>query len=123
MDIFAGAGDILWKMVFLQAAAAVLVVFLLKKYLERELFMGALEKIARMKDPAIPVEDVVVVCAAKLSGDDEFRLRSLLKDRFPLAEVTLGENAALGGGVVVRAGEEVLDFSLAAKLKLLFNRS
>jgi F0F1-type ATP synthase delta subunit len=117
-------GNVIVKILVLQAAVAALVLFLLKKFLDRELFIGALEKIAAFPaDQGADLDEVVVVSARKLSGDDEFRLRAILKGRFPGAVITVGENRSLWGGVVVRAGRHIFDFSLGTRIIQLLKLS
>ena len=103
---------------------AALVLFLLKRSLDRELFLCALEKLAHVSvDEAAGVDEVVVVAARKLSGDEGSRLRTVIKERWPQAEVIVGEDRALGGGIVIRAAGHVLDLSLGTRIKQLFKRS
>ena len=124
MDVLARSltdGNVIMKILVLQVVVAVLVVFLLKKFLEHELFMCALEKIANAPlEQGAEVDEVVVVSAGKLTGDEEFRLRTIIKGRFPGAEITVGKDRSLGGGLVVRAGGHVYDFSLWTRMRRLF---
>lgn len=117
-------GNVLMKIVFLQVAVAVFIIFVLKKLLERELFMSMLEKVAHL--PTLQgecVDDIVVVAGGKLTGDEEFRLRMTMKEKFPQADVTVGEDRSLWGGVVLRAGDHVFDFSLRTKIGQLLKFS
>jgi len=117
-------GDLVVKIVVLQTVVAVFVLFLLKKLLSRELFLCALEQIAHVPaDQGAGIDEVVVVAAGRISGDEEFRLRTVIKERFPQADIIVGEDHALGGGLLVRAGGHVFDFSLWTKIRQLFKRS
>ena len=117
-------GDLVIKVVLLQAAVAALVLFLLKKLLERALFICALDKIAHIPaDEGAVLDEVVVVSGRQLSGDDEFRLRAAIRAKCPRAEIVVGKDRALGGGIVIRAGCHVLDFSLWMKMGQLFKFS
>lgn len=116
-------GHIIMKILILQAAVAVLVLFVLKKFLERELLTCALEHLVRFSPAGEEVDEVVIVTAQKLSADDEFRLRSILKEKFPRGRIVTGEDCALWGGLVVRAGTHVFDFSLWTRIRQLGKRS
>jgi F0F1-type ATP synthase delta subunit len=117
-------GNVVVKILVLQVAVAVLVVFLLKKLLDRELFLCLLEKLSHLStDQGVNTDEVIVVAAKKLSGDDEFRLRTIIKEKFPRAEVVVAEDRALRGGVLVRAGEQIFDFTLLTKSRQLFKHS
>ena len=113
-------GNVIMKILFLQASVAAFSLLLLKKLLDRELFVCALEKIAAVRgDQSENVDDVIVVVVKKLPGNDEVRLRAIIKEKFPKADVSIGEDRALWGGLEVRAGAEILDFSLWTKLRQL----
>ena len=114
-------GNIIARIVFLQAAVAALVVFMLKRFLDRELFVAAIERLSQVSAlQASEVPEVVVVAARKFSGDEEFRLRMIIKEKFPQAEIIIGEDRSLRGGLLIRAGTDVLDFTLLTKLRHLF---
>ncbi len=113
-------GNIVLKVILLQVVMAALVLFLMKKLLERELLGVALEQIAGAPlEHGVIVNEVVVVAAGRFSGDDEFRLRGVIRDRFPQARVLIGRDASLGGGLIIRMGDHVLDHSLWTRLKQL----
>jgi len=117
-------GNVIIKILLLQVAVAALVLFLLKKLLDRELFLCALEKLMQASaDQGAAVDEAIIVTANKLSGDEEFRLRTVIKARFPRAEVTIGQDRALWGGILIRAGAQVFDFSLWTKIRQLFKHS
>ncbi len=117
-------GNVIVKILLLQAAALVLALFLLKKILDRELFICVLEKIADFPaDQGADLDEVVVVSAGGLSVDDESRLRAVLKGRFPRAAIMVGRNRSLWGGVVVRAGQHIFDFSLGTRIRQLLKLS
>jgi F0F1-type ATP synthase delta subunit len=123
MDAFmrmASSGSILISVILLQIAAAALVVYLLKKLLERELFLAMLEHIAGRSMTSAEIPEVVVVAAGLFSARDEARLRAVIKGRFPQADIILGQDPSLMGGFILRAGDQVIDLSLSTRIKHLF---
>ncbi len=114
-------GNVIMKILVLQVLAALLVLFVLKKLCDRELFACALEKFSHLKkDENSAVHEVVVVAAEKLSGADEARLRALIHEKLDIAEIIIGEDGSLWGGIVIRSGGDVLDFSLQTKIRQIF---
>ena len=118
-DVF--AGGIIVKFVLLQILAIVMVLFVLKRVLERELFGLALERVSAV---SFFVEDgfteIVVLSAGKIAARNEALLRSVLTGRFPRASIVFLQDASLGGGFVIQAGPCILDYSLLTRIKQLF---
>ena len=127
MDGFAGffiEGNILAKMLILQVAVAVLVLFLLKKFFDRELFLYAMEQLSVLPDGgSFDVQEIAVLTAGKISEHDASRLTALIKMKFPRARIIMAEDASLWGGFVMRVGQKTLDCSLLLKIKQLFRIS
>jgi F-type H+-transporting ATPase subunit delta len=62
----------------------------------------------------------IVETAIPLSNDDERQLRSLVSKRFPSSKsVSFIVDTAILGGVRIRLGDEVIDFSLISQINKL----
>ena len=101
---------------FIQCVFALIVIFVLKKLLDKELMKSALEKFESCK--ASPDIKVITVRFA-LQVNDEFRHRFeyIQKRKFVQATLNFQEDASLKGGVVITLGDIILDFSLSQRLK------
>jgi F0F1-type ATP synthase delta subunit len=111
-------GHTLMKLILLQLIAAGIVVVLLKKVLDRELFRAMLEKVAGLPaDESGAVDQVVVACAGRLSSEEEARLRKVIGERFPRADIVIGRDRSLGGGFILRAGTHMCDLSVWTRLR------
>lgn len=110
---------ILYKILFLQLAAAAVIVFVLLELFKHELVRAALEALEQAEFQE-ELGEVSVVAGTILSPDDEFRLRALLRKRFPSAEVCLAVNREIRGGLVIQAGALLLDYSFLTRIKNLF---
>jgi len=99
-----------------QVIFAVVVLCVLKKLLDRELMSSALEKFESCSLPP-EISEICVYSASPVSDEFKSRLESVRKRKFAQASLKLLENAELKGGVVIAAGELVLDFSLAGRLQ------
>ena len=116
--------DVVAKILVLQLFVAAVVVFVLKKMLEKDLLLTALERASGFHPDAaaLKAERIVVVSAGKLAPGYRARLVAALKGRCPGVCVDFLENADLKGGIVVEIGGEIWDHSLATRLKHLFGQ-
>jgi F0F1-type ATP synthase delta subunit len=112
---------ILLKMFFLQAMIAVVVFVVLWILLEKELVALAIEQLTQL-DPgdARDEREVTVLAARQIPVYLENRLRVAIKDKFPKADVAVIINKEILGGVVVQAGQIIVDSSLVNKLKRMW---
>jgi F0F1-type ATP synthase delta subunit len=107
--------------ILLQLIVAVVVLFVLKAVLERELWFLALERLEAFEVPAgESVREVNVLVGCALSGDRESRLAGLLKAKFPDVQSSIIISREIGGGVVVQINGKVLDCSLTGRLQHLW---
>lgn len=112
---------ILFKMFLLQAMIAIVVLVVLWLLLEKELVTLAIEQLMQL-DPgeARDEREVTILAAKKIPVDFENRLRAVIKDKFPQAQVIVIINKEILGGVVVQAGKVLIDSSLVNKLKRMW---
>ena len=105
-----------WLLVLIvfQCAIAAGVVFFLKRRLDRELMEGALEKLYSV----VPASgQVIVKCAGPLSPEVQSRIQSMVRRKSTEVKVIVQEDPALKGGLVIEIPGQVIDFSLANRLK------
>ncbi len=112
---------ILLKIFMLQLVAVAVILFVLWKMLRRELVEAALQALEAAA-PRSDVAEVSAVSAAALSSVDEARLMALLKQKFPSAAIGLAVNAQIRSGLVIKAGELLLDYSFLTRMKSLFGQ-
>ena len=116
-------GNIFFKLVALQVLVLCAVLFILKRFLERELLVSAIEALRGWSSDRDQVAaHIDILAAAQLPDGVESILRALIKEKCPEAEVDVVLNPAIWGGIVIRIEERVLDFSLLNRLKHLFGR-
>ncbi len=124
MDGLAGFfmnGNILLKIVLFQFVFAIVVIFVMKKFMNRELFLSAMEQLyAAGGENNFDARQIEVVFAARCSADEEAQVRAVAKERFPSAEVVIRVDPSLWGGVTIRVVDKEIDCSLLTKLKQFF---
>ncbi len=114
-------GNILLKIVFFQFAIAIVVLFFMKKFLNRELILSALERFyAAADEKNADINLIEVVFSAQCSAADEAQVRAIARERFPAAQVVVKVEPSLWGGVVIRIADKVIDSSLITKIKQFF---
>jgi len=99
-----------------QCVFVVVVVLVLKKLLDKELMRAALEKFEASRVPA-EIKEITVFTAGNISDEFKSHLESIRKRKMPQANLIFLENAELKGGVVIAAGDLLLDFSLSSRLQ------
>ena len=104
-------------MLFLgQCVFAVVVILVLKKFLDKELMRAALEKFESCKASS-DITAITVRFASTLSDEFKSHLESVRKRKMPQANLNFQEDASLKGGVVIAVGDLILDFSLLSRLQ------
>jgi F0F1-type ATP synthase delta subunit len=99
-----------------QCVFALIVIFVLRKLLDRELMMVALESFESCK-VSLDIKEIAVCSASSISEEFKNRLESIKKRKMPQANLNFQEDNALKGGVVIRMGDLLLDFSLSHRLQ------
>ena len=97
-----------------QLLIAAAVIFILKRLLDKELAEAALEKFQGLE-----ARDIAAI-SIRLGRQDlhlRSRFEELARRRFPGARLTIEDDAALKGGVLIIIGEQVLDYSVADRLR------
>jgi F0F1-type ATP synthase delta subunit len=109
------------KVIILQAIAVVIVVYVLKRLLDKELRSTTLEQAIGFQpsEEARRTEKISVIAAGQLSAEFRAQLAAAFREKCPRAEVEFLENPALRGGLVVEIAGEVWDHSLTTRLKYL----
>jgi len=92
------------------------VFFFLKRNLNRELILCAIERFTVMEITS-PVDQVVVESYKPLIEAFEYQLKSIALRRFPKSEVSFSVNPELKAGIVIRLADQAIDFSLVGRLK------
>lgn len=78
-------GNVLLKVLVLQGLVGICVVWFLKKFLDHELFLSAMEQVCTVREKeAFDIQEVVIVAAGKLSVDQGSRLTALVKGHLSL---------------------------------------
>jgi hypothetical protein len=111
---------ILVQIVVFQIIGAGIVVWVLWGLLKNDLWRWALSE-AEAIDPVAGVAGVTVISARQPSPGDEARLQACLRAKFPGAVVTRIVNKEIKGGLVIKAGVLLLDYSLLTRIKHLFS--
>jgi F0F1-type ATP synthase delta subunit len=113
-------GNIILKIVILQVVIGALVLLLMKKLLDRELFAAALEQVSVLPlEHGVALDEIVVVAGCRLSEVDRARLKGVVERRYPQARLVVGEDLSLGGGLIIRVGVHVFDHSFWTRIKQL----
>jgi len=84
--------------------------------LNKELIKAAFEKLESCKIPS-DIKEISVFSASTISDEFISHLESIRQRRFNQANVNFLQNAELKGGIVIAAGDLLLDFSLASRLQ------
>ena len=95
-------------------AAAVVVVLL--RLLDKELMNAAFEKLESCKS-STEIKELSVYSATTLSDDIKGRFESVRRRKFEGAGLNYFQNPELKGGVVIAAGDLLLDFSVMSRLQ------
>ena len=112
---------VLIMIVLAQVFVAAVIVVVLWALLKRELLTAALQALLQAS-PQGDIEEVSVVTAALLSSADEQKLRVVLEGRFAAASVNFIVNPEIRGGLLIQAGDLVLDYCLLTRIKHFFGQ-
>lgn len=104
-------------MIFIgQCVFALVVIFVLKRLLDKELMKAAFEKFESCKISP-EVKEIAVRSASAISDEYKAHLESIRQRKFAHANLNFQEDKALKGGVVIAMGDLLLDFSLLSRLQ------
>ncbi len=106
----------------LQVVAALIVMAVLKKLLDRELIESALEQFEVMKyqGDSAWLKTITIVGHKPLGVEIQARFKSIAVRRFKGVVLDFSSDAELKGGVKVALQDIVIDCSLSDRLKKLF---
>ena len=107
---------ILFLIIILQLVIAGIVIFVLKNLLDKELKEAAIEKFTALK-VADTIDSIKIYHTGQLSLGVKEQLIAEAKRKFENKDIVFEQNQILKGGMVIVAGEQVLDFSLANRLE------
>src|ERR1700733_8195173 len=107
---------ILLMIFFGQCVIAVIVIFVLKRLLDKELMRAALEKFESCKISS-DIKEITILSASKVDDKLQSQFESIRKRKFAQTKLNFQENAGLKGGVVIALGDLLLDFSLSSRLQ------
>jgi F0F1-type ATP synthase delta subunit len=107
---------ILIATLFLQCIIAGIVIFVLKRLLEKELFENALEKLHSAKEMTSPI---TVITANNINIQNKSRIESLLKRKIENVSINFSQDQALKGGIILKWAQGAIDCSLSERLKHL----
>ena len=104
-------------LVFLgQCVFALVVIFILKKLLDKELMRAALESFDSCKTSS-DIREITVRWATPISDEFKSHLEYIRKHKFAQANLNFQEDSTLKGGVIIVLGDCHLDFSLSNRLQ------
>lgn len=109
----------LMVLLLLQMAVIAVIVMVLWRFLEKELLAEALRTL-NTRTAGKNVKEIVIVSARDLASPDKNRLQQLLARLFPEAATTLAVDRALKAGLIIKVGNDVLDYCLLTRLKHLW---
>ena len=113
---------ILISFILFQIVVAAGVIYVLKRLLDKDLLLTALERATAFRPSAemIKPQQIPVISAGTLTADFKSSLAAELQAKFPLTRVEFFENSALLGGIVIEIAGEIWDHSVATRLKHLW---
>ena len=115
--------NIIFLVFGLQVVLALVVIFVLKKLLDRELVESALEQFEVLKydgDPSV-IKTIAVTARKPLGAEIQSRFKSIAARRFKGMSIDFSTDAELKGGVKVVIGKMQIDCSLNDRLERLFS--
>jgi F0F1-type ATP synthase delta subunit len=99
-----------------QCVFAIIVIFVLKKLLDRELMRVALEEFESCKVSS-DTKEIAVCSASRINDEFKNHFESIRQRKMPQAKLNFQEDVAIKGGVVIAVGDDLLDFSLSSRLQ------
>ncbi|MBF0490915.1 MAG: F0F1 ATP synthase subunit delta [Candidatus Omnitrophica bacterium] len=107
---------ILMMIIVLQLFVAGIVIFILKRLLDRELEKEAFEKLMSLKTDSA-VDLITVYYAQTLSVKVQQEFTAVVKNKFVNGKIVWENLGHLKGGLIIKVNEEVFDFSLSSRLE------
>ena len=104
-----------------QLATMGIIIFLLKKNLDRELICCALEHFAVLQP--FPSSEITIESYKPLVEPVKMQLKAIASRKFSQSTIDFQVNPSLKGGVVIRLSGTAIDCSLAGRLKNLWARA
>jgi F0F1-type ATP synthase delta subunit len=92
----------------------------LKKHLDRELIAAALEKLEACK-VSPEIKEILVRSGGGVSDETKAHLESIRQRKFNQTQLNIQKDSTLKGGMVIAAGDLLLDFSLSGRLRHLWS--
>jgi len=99
-----------------QIVFAIIVIVVLKKLLEKELYLAAVEKFETCKVTE-GTKEITIRSASVINDEFKSYFEIIQKRRMPQVSLNFEIDGALKGGVVIVIGDQVFDFSLANRLE------
>ena len=115
---------IIFVVIGMQAFLALIVMFVLKKYLDRELIDVALERFETLKyqGDLAQLKEILVVSHRPLNEFVQARIKAVADKRFKGVALNLSTDTALKGGVMIVVGAVVIDNSTRQRLDALWGK-
>lgn len=102
--------------IMVQVIVASVVIYGLKRRLDRELIEAAIEKLSVIKG-SDEQGLIVVTSQINLKESWRFSIERIIKHKFSSAEIIFKQDPLLKGGIIINAFGQTLDFSIANRLK------
>ena len=102
--------------IILQLIIAGIVVFILKNFLNRELEKAAVEKVMSLRaNEDVKAINIYYAQSLPINVAEEFKV--LIQNKFVNSKIEFEQLQDLKGGLIIKVGEEILDFSLSSRLE------
>ena len=113
---------IIFLVLALQIVFALIVVVFLKKYLDRELIEAALEHFEglRYQGDLTQLKEISVVSHKALNESVQSRIKNIAAKRFRGIPLNFSTNEALGGGILIVVGQNIINNSTRHRLNALW---
>lgn len=105
-----------------QVILALIVIAVLMDRLSKELIEVALEQFDALKLPQdnAPLKEIVVISHAPLNDATSYRFKSIVARKFKGVPLSFSADNRIKGGVMIMAGESVIDCSSKKRLEKLW---
>lgn len=106
----------------LQVVLALIVVFVLKKFLSRELIDVALERfeVLKYQGDLAQLKEISVVSHKPLDGSVQARIKAVAGQRFKGIPLNFSTDSTLKGGLTITVGSTIIDNSTSNRLNALW---
>ncbi len=102
--------------ILVQAVVAAVVIYVLKRQLDRELVEAALEKLQGFHWEGI-TGDIVIKSQPSLKPQSQAHAQAIVHRKLPQARIVFVTDSSIWGGIVIELSGQTLDFSLVNRLK------